>query len=308
MPNTQFAKLPVMSNRIYEEWLKNTVVVNSCDRSFEGELNLETRELDIPIYHDITIHQTTIKEHELKPAPIEFLSASVKRVSIDKIRYNHWGKTKIGTIINNLSQEDSVMRKKLVNRWAVSAEKELVEYCAQLPANQEIDMITLLGGTGAVTKDNVLKFLDILKAFVVTKNMEFKDFYLFGSEKFETILRDAQLPLASLDANETFRTGSVGIVNGVDVRKMQVASVTNRNANNKLVEAEWMIWKTSDGIQYVVPYKTTATYELPLNEVLLGGTGFQTVEYYDFFNLYPTRLYKVKTRYAGAKNPPTTFQ
>jgi hypothetical protein len=62
--------------------------------------------------------------------------------------------------------------------------------------------------------------------------------------------------------------------------------------------------KTRDGIQYVVPYKNTIEYKIEPSEVLLGGKAYQTVEYYDFFNLYPTRLYKVKIRYSGTDNPP----
>ena len=92
MANTEFLKLPQLSNRIYKEWFPKTVLVQSCDDSFEGELNLETRELDIPVYHDISIHLTTIKERELKPAPVEFVKSSTKRVTIDKGRYSHWGK------------------------------------------------------------------------------------------------------------------------------------------------------------------------------------------------------------------------
>jgi hypothetical protein len=61
MANTEFVKLPALSNKIYKEWYPRTVLVQSCDSSFEGELNLETRELDIPVYHDLTVHQTTIK-------------------------------------------------------------------------------------------------------------------------------------------------------------------------------------------------------------------------------------------------------
>ena len=47
MGNNQIS-LPALSAKIYKEWLPKTVLVQSCDDSFEGELNLETREIDIP--------------------------------------------------------------------------------------------------------------------------------------------------------------------------------------------------------------------------------------------------------------------
>lgn len=308
MANTEFIKLPALSNKIYKEWYPKTVLVQSCDNEYEGELNLETREIDIPVYHDLSIHTTSIKERELKPAGIEFIKASTKRVSIDKGRYSHWGQTNIGKLVEKLSAEDSETRKKLVNKWAVEAEKELAEWCAQLPASQTIDLITLLtADSGILSKDNILSALDILKAHVTSKNMAVEDFKLFASEKFETVVRDTKLPLGSLDASETFRTGSVGMVNGIDARKINVSSITTRDTSSKVVTAEWAIWKTKDGIQYVVPYKDTISYDIQPTEILMGGKGYQTVEYYDFFNIYPNRLYRVKIRYSGTANPPTSF-
>jgi hypothetical protein len=309
MANTQFAKLPALSNKIYKEWLPKTVLVQSCDDAFEGEFDLENREIDIPVYHDISIHQTTIKENELKPAPVEFISSSTKRVSIDKGRYSHWGETNLGKLINKLSKDNSEVRRRLVNKWAIEAEKELAEYCAQLKTKQTIDLITLLGGEGILDKENVVQALDILKAHAISSNMDPSEFKLFASEKFETVLRDAKLTGEgnNLDANEAFRAGFVSYANGIDVRKIQVASITNRDGGTKMVEAEWGIFKTRDGIQYVVPYKNTVEYEITPDKVLHGGKAYQPLEYYDFFNLYPKRLYRVKIRYTGSEVPPTSF-
>ena len=311
MANTQ-TMLPVLSQTAYKEWLRKTVLVQSCDNTYEGEFNLETREIDIPIYHDISIHNTSIKENELKPASIEFVKASTKRVSIDKGRYSHWGQTELGTLISRLSAEDSEVRKKMVNKWAIAAEDELAQYCAKLPSGQQIDLITALtvadtNTNGLLGTGNVMAALDILKAFAINNSMSPSDFKFFASEKFESVLRDSKLVLASVSADEAFKTGSVGVVNSVDIRRLEVASITTRNATTHIVESEWGIWKTKDGIQYVVPYKNTISYQIQPTEVLLGGTGYQTVEYYDFFNIYPSRLYKVKIRYAGTSNPPTSF-
>ncbi len=309
MANTEFVKLPTLSNKIYKEWYPRTVLVQSCDDAFEGEFDLETREIDIPVYHDLSIHQTSIKERELKPAPVEFVKASTKRVGIDKGRYSHWGQTNLGKLINRLSAEDSEVRRKLTRKWAIEAEKELAIWCAQLPAKQQIDVITLLGDTGIVTGSNVIQVLDILKAQVEANDMEPEEFKLFASSRFETILRDAKLTGNgdNLDANEAFKAGFVTNANGVDVRKINVSKIVARNATSKVIEAEWAIWKSRDGIQYVIPYKNTVQYDLTPDKVLMGGKAYQTVEYYDFFNLYPTRLFKVKLRYASGINPPTSF-
>lgn len=307
MASTEFVKLPALSSKIYKEWYPKTVLVQSCDDAFEGELNLETRELDIPVYHDLSIHTTTIKERELKPAAIEFIKASTKRVTIDKGRYAHWGQTTLGKLIDKLSAEDSIVREKLVKKWAVEAEKELAEWCAfSLPAAQTLDMKTILSWstTGYLqggASSNVLQVLDVLKAKAIANNMDPSEFTLFASEAFESVCRDAKLVIDSIPNENTFKTGAVGMVNGVEVRKIQVPSITSRNSTTGLVETEYAIWKTKDGIQYVVPYKNTVSYDIMPTEVLMGGKGYQTVEYYDFFNLYPTRLYRVGLYYAANK-------
>lgn len=52
MANTLQAQLVGLSQRIYKEWIAKTVLVQSCDRSFEGEFDLERNEIDIPVHHD----------------------------------------------------------------------------------------------------------------------------------------------------------------------------------------------------------------------------------------------------------------
>lgn len=313
MANTEFAKLPALSNKVYKEWWNKTVLVQSCDDAFEGEFDIDKKEIDIPVYHDISVHRTTIKERNLKPADIEFMKTSSKRVSIDKGRYSHWGETKLDKLINRLSDEDSETRKKLIKKWARDAEDELGEWCAQLPTKQTIDLITLLTTTenpnGTLSGSNVVRALDLLKAQVVYNKMEVSDFKLFASSRFETVLRDAKLTESgnNLNADEAFRAGFVAYANGVDTRKIAIPSITEVDSTSKEVNAEWAIWKTKDGIQYVVPYKNTVSYDIQPNEVLMGGTGYQTLEYYDFFNLYPSRLYRVKIRYDDSTNPPTSF-
>jgi hypothetical protein len=306
MANTEFAKLPGLSNQIYKEWYPKTVLVQSCDNSFEGELNLQTRELDIPVYHDLSIYQTTIKERELKPAPLQFIKASTKRVTIDRGRYSHWGQTSIGKLIDRLSAEDSEVRKKLVNKWAVEAEKELAQWVAfDLPAKHDIDLSGASYLNGVISSANVMRALDILQAKIIQQDMEPTEFTLFASEKFEQVLRDTKISFASQDADATFKTGFVGMVNGVEVRRLHVQSITTRDAATAEVKAEIGIWKTRDGIQYVVPFRNTISYEIQPNEVLMGGMGYQTVEYYDFFNLYPGRLFRVKMKYDAAAAYPT---
>lgn len=302
------AELVKLSQRIYKDWRNKTVLVQSCDDSFEGEFSLETREIDIPIYHDISVYTTTLKEAELKPAALELVKSSVKRVTMDKGRYSHWGSIKINKLIEKLNQEESETRKRLVAKWASEAEKELGIWCAKLPAAQTIDTTDtdIIAGDGITDRESIITVLDVLKAHAVAAKMTPSDFKLFVSEKFETILRDAKLLTGyNLDANEAFRNGYVDVVNGVEVRKIEIPELTTRDTKTKMVKAEWGIWKSKDGIQYVVPYKNTISYEITPDEVLLGGTGYQQVEYYDFFNIYPTRLYKVHLRYVSATNAPT---
>lgn len=309
--NTTNAKLVKLSQMVYQEWYRKTVLVQSCDNAFDGELNLKTREIDIPVYHDLSVHTTSLKEREVKPATLEFIRASTKRVTIDKGRYSHWGTTTISKLVDDLSQADSESRKKLTNKWAIEAEKELAVWVAKLPAKQQIDLITLFTGStgdGILDKDNIFQALDILKAHAEDKDMSPDDFTLFVSSKFEQVVRDAKILIGSnLTADDAFTKGYVGVIDGVTIRKHEIKDITTRNATTKIVEAEWGIWKTKDGIQYVIPYKNTISYEISPDQILLGGTAYQSVEYYDFFNIYPSRLFKVKIRYAGESNPPTSF-
>lgn len=309
--NTTNAKLVKLSQMVYQEWYRKTVLIQSCDNAFDGELNLKTREIDIPVYHDLSVHTTSLKEREVKPATLEFIRASTKRVTIDKGRYSHWGTTTISKLVDDLSQADSEARKKLTNKWAIEAENELAVWIAKLPATQQIDLITLFTGStgdGILDKDNIFQALDILKAHAEDKDMSPDDFTLFVSSKFEQVVRDAKILIGSnLTADDAFTKGYVGVIDGVTIRKHEVKKITTRNATTKIVEAEWGIWKTKDGIQYVIPYKNTISYEISPDQILLGGTAYQSVEYYDFFNIYPSRLFKVKIRYAGESVPPTSF-
>lgn len=309
--NTSNAQLVKLSQMIYQEWYRKTVLIQSCDNSFEGELNLKTREIDIPVYHDLSVHTTSLKEREVKPATLEFIRASTKRVTIDKGRYSHWGTTTISKLVDDLSKADSEARKKLTNKWAIEAENELAVWIAKLPATQQIDLITLFStgsGDGILDTANIFQALDILKAHAEDKDMSPDDFTLFVSSKFEQVVRDAKILVGSnLNADDAFTKGYVGVIDGVTIRKHEIKKITTRNATTKVVEAEWGIWKTKDGIQYVIPYKNTISYEISPDQILLGGTAYQSVEYYDFFNIYPSRLFKVKIRYAGESNPPTSF-
>ncbi len=316
--NTTFANLASISDKVYQEWYNKTVLVASCDNAYSGEFSIEKREIDIPIYQDLSVHKTTIKEGEVKPAPIEFIAASTKRVRIDKARYSHFGQTEIGKMLNTLGDAESESRKKLTNKWAQEAEAELGEWVAfGLPSIQEIVIAdgtsnanSVLGASGASTathvdKTNILVMLDSLKAIAKANKMPYKDFSLFASERLASIARDAKLDFASVDANEAFKNGSVGVVDGIDLREIDIPSITKRNATTGIVEAEYAIWKAKDGIQYVVPYRNTVEYELSKDQILLGGKGYQMVEYYDFFNIVPTRLYRVKIAYKASATFPT---
>lgn len=304
MGNTLMVDLPKISHKIYKEWTAKTVLVKSCSNEFDGEFDLENLELDIPVYGHISIHKTSIKEREVKPAPIEFKKGSTIRVIIDKGRYNHWGETKLNKLMDKLGQEDSVTRERLTNDWALDAEEELGIACAKLPAARHLNMATLTADTH-VDKTNVMLVLDILKAKAKQSHMNYQEFELYASEKLGSILRDAQISFTSTPAKEAFGKGYIGKANGVEIMEMEIDALVSRNTGTGLVEAEFAIWKTRDGIQYVVPFKTTESYKLDPDQVLLGGTGYQTVEYYDFFNLYAKRLFVVDLKYAAAAALPT---
>lgn len=303
MANNLFVDLPQISQKIYKEWTAETRLVRSCSNEFEGEFDLTKLEIDIPVFGHLSIHKTSIKEGDVKPAPVEFKKGSTIRVLIDKGRYNHWGEKKLDKLMNNLAQEDSETRKRLVKDWALDAEEELGIATARLNAKHHIDMTTFLGGP--VDKNNILKFFDILKAKARQAHMSYNEFDFFASEKMATIARDAQLEFKAVPAKEAFGAGYVGRVDGIDLTELEIDALVSRNKDTALVEAEFAIWKTRDGIQYVVPFKTTESYELDKSQVLLGGVGYQTVEYYDFFNLYPERLYVIDITYVEDAKLPT---
>lgn len=303
MGNNLNVDLPKISQKIFKEWTAKTRLVQSCSNEYEGEFDLKNLEIDIPVYGHLSIHKTSIKERDVRPADIEFKKGSTIRVIIDKGRYNHWGETKLNELMDKLGQEDSETRKRLVTDWALDAEEELGIAVAKLPANRHLDMATLLGAP--VDKTNILKLFDILKAKAKAAHMNYQEFDFMASEKIGTICRDAQITFNSTPAKEAFGAGYVGKVNGIELTEIEIDALVKRNATTGLVEAEYAIWKTRDGIQYVVPFKTTASYKLDLDEVLLGGTGYQTVEYYDFFNIYANRLWVIDLKYEASATLPT---
>ncbi len=295
--------LPKISQKIFKEWTAKTRLVQSCSNEFEGEFDLENLEIDIPVYGHLTIHKTSIKERDVKPATIEFKKGSTIRVVIDKGRYNHWGETKLNTLMDKLGQEDSITRERLVKDWALDAEEELGIAVAKLPANRHLDITTILGKE--VDKTNVLELFDVLKAKAKSAHMNYQEFDFMASEKLATICRDAQIQFNSTPAKEAFGAGYVGKVNGIELTEIEIDALVKRNTTSGIVEAEYGIWKTRDAIQYVVPFKTTTSYKIEPNEVLLGGIGYQTVEYYDFFNLYTNRLFVVDLKYKTGATLPT---
>lgn len=306
MGNTLHAKLPEISNKIYEELFTKAVLVPSCDRSYEGEFSLENKEIDIPVYQDLSVHKTTLKESELKPAPAERIKSSTIRVGIDKMRYTHWEKLNIESMVDDLLKQDSVVRQRLVNKWAEDAEEELCSAIYGLPASRTLDMTALLGTSNEVlSKTNITLFFDILKAKVKGKKLSPSDFKLFASERIEGIAAEANMVFGAQPASDTFKNGFVGLINQVDVRKHEAENILTRNANTGLVEAEYAVWKTSDGIQYVIPHKETSSYDLYEGDHLFGGKGFKTLQFYDFFNIYPDRLWKVKIQYKASATFPT---
>lgn len=319
--NTTFADLAKISDKVYQEWYNKTVLVKSCSNEYEGEFSVEKREVDIPIYQDLSVHYTTIKEGEVKPAPIEFIAASTKRVRIDKARYSHFGQTEIGKMLNTLGDAESESRNKLTNKWAQEAEEELGKWVAFDSSINEITASSVIAAAGAydsketsgsevgyVSAENILVLLDALKARVKVTKMPVADFKLYASEKLASIARDAKLfgvKAGTIDSESAFENGYVGKVDGIDLLELDIPSITKRNATTGLVEAEYAIWKAKDGIQYVIPYRNTVEYDLDKGEILLGGKGYQMVEYYDFFNVVPTRLYRVAIKYSASASLPT---
>lgn len=304
MGNTLNTELPKLSQKIYKEWLEKTRLVKSCSNEYEGEFDLENLEIDIPVFGHISIHKTSIKERDVKPAAIEFKKGSTIRVIVDKGRYNHWGETTLSKLMDRLTAEDSEHRAKLTQRWAIDADEELAIAIAKLPASRHINMGHADLLNAEITKANVVKMLDILKAHAKAAHMDYQEFELFASEKLGGILRDAQIDMGSTPAKQAFGEGYIGKANGVEIFEHEVGAIVKRDTNTKLVVAEHAIWKTRDGVQYVVPFKTTTSYELSKDQVLLGGIGYQTVEYYDFFNIYPERLWVVDLKYTATAVPP----
>lgn len=309
MANTLFAKLPVISQKVYEEMYSKSVLVASCDNSYSSEFDMENRELDIPVYHDISVHHATIKEGEIAPAPAERLRASTIRVVIDKIRYSHWEKLNIEELADSLAKDDSEMRKKLVKKWVVEADRELGIACAKLPSTYHLDFTVASGGLisdGVLDKTNVLTFLDVLKAKARASKLDPSEFKLFTSEKLATIARDAQLVFGGAPAEVAFRNGFVGVVNGVKLYELDIPELVTRDSTTSMVNAEYGIWKTDDGIQYVIPSdgRVTTSYDLYEGDHLLGGKGFKIVQYYDFFNIYPERLKVLDICYKTSATEP----
>lgn len=304
--NTDLQKKVLVSQKLYKEWLAKTVLVNDCDHEYEGELDLNTREIKIKIYHDINLYASTVKEGEIKPQDLQFLQGSEKTVVIEKIRYTHWGETEFSHLMDDFNY-DSIVKQKTINKIAQSAEKELAMWVATLPAKQTIDIVDIfktsgINTDGVVDKDNIEKAFQVIVANIIKHNGNPEDFTLYVSEKIIHILQEKRL--GYFDANKVFESGFIGKYLGLTIKQLEVAEITNRNDKSGLVEAEWGILKAKEGINYVVPYKTTKEYELDPNKFLLGGKGYQQVEYYDYFNLYPTRLFKIQFSYVKTKNAP----
>ena len=301
--NTLNEALPVISQKAHKEWMEKTILVQSCARDYEGEFDLAKREIDIPVFGHSTIHKTTFKERELEVADVEFRRGSTIRVTLDKGRYNNIGRLKLNDLVERLSTDESAERARIATDWAIDADEELAIACARLPQERHLDISTILGGD--LDKSKMLRFIELLKDKVVSNNMAYEDFSLYASNKISTICRDAKIEYTPVLANDTFENGFKGSIDGIKIKEFNCPALTTRNATTAEVEAEYAIFMANDGIQYVVPYKDTVSYEISPMQVLGGGEGYQMIEYYDFFTLYPKRLYVLDIKYKSIGQFPT---
>lgn len=305
--STDFNKKQVIANAMYKEWLAKTVLTQDCDHEYEGELNMQTREIKIRIYHDINLYASSIQEGELKPQPLQFIRSSEKTVVISKVRYTHWGESEFSKLMDGFAK-DGVVKAKEVNLFAQKVEKEIALWCATLPKKQTIDITDIFkqGGIqidGVVDETNIAKAFQIIVSNIQKNNGSPEDFTLYVSEKIIQLLQEKKL--GYYNNGNVFETGFVGKYLGLTIKQLEVPEITTRNNITGLVDAEWGILKAKEGINYVVPFKTIKEYNLNEQDYLLGGKGYQHMELYDYFNLYPTRLYKVNFTYTKNKTAPT---
>lgn len=305
--STDFNKKTILANAMYKEWLANTVLVNDCNHDYEGELNMQTREVKIIIYHDLKLYGANILEGELKPQPAEQMRQSELTIKISKVRYTHWQESTFSRLMDGFDKK-GIADGKEVNLFAQKTEKELALWCATLPKKQTID-ITNIFKTSGIQADGVIDDTNIAKAFqVIVSNIVKsggtpKDFTLYVSEKLIQLLQEKKL--GYYNNGNVFETGFVGKYLGLTIKQLEVPEITTRNDITGLVDAEWGILKAKEGINYVVPYKTFREYDVSPQDYLLGGKGYQHMELYDYFNIYPTRLYKVNLTYTKNKTAPT---
>ena len=292
-----------LSQKIYKEYINKTVLLGSCANEYEDDFDIDKSQVSIPVYGHLTLHKTSIKELFKKPAAPEFLNAGTITVTIGKVRYHHWAKTKLSEMLDKIQEEDSITRSRMTDDLAINAEEELAVAIVRNPAFTHLDITTLLGGP--LTKTNILAFTEILKAQTRLKNMPYRMFSLFSSEKFKTTARDAGLDFSGEPANNYFKNGFAGMVDGLDLREHEVAALTNRNANTGVVEAEYAIFKTRDGVQYVTPWKSTDTYKLEKDQVMFGGDAYMSVELYDFFSIYTENVMVAEIKYTAEATLPT---
>ena len=69
MGNNLNVDLPKNFSKKYsKEWTAKTRLVQSCSNEYEGEFDLKNLEIDIPVYGHLSIHKTSIKERDVRPA------------------------------------------------------------------------------------------------------------------------------------------------------------------------------------------------------------------------------------------------
>lgn len=235
----------VWATRFNDDLEKKLVFYEDCNHDYEGEAKEPGDSIKILGLGDPTIRSWSDgKLHVLEdPETIEDLSMTLPINQVCDFNF----------FIDDLDKRQAEGEGVLSKYMKKAKDKVAREQDAFIAGFAKDKNIKRMGGDVAITKDNILQFIDKAQTALFENDVDaYTQLTLTGSPKFTEVLRQAY---RDLDTNnhELLKNGFIGKYGGIRVKMS--------NQVTKDATYEYIQLKTSDAIAFVKPYLFLDAYK-----------------------------------------------
>ena len=204
MARSLFATAGLITEKIYNEVLKNSQFLETVDKSYEGTFDRTKKEIQYRVFEDPQVHGSSIKEKDLKPQPMQMLNSSTITLKIEKLAYTNIGTTNLDEYFEGLENNEGT-KKAIDKQFTKKIDRELA--CAMANGAIQVDFTNKV-----LDKDTIGELLKLGKGKIEAKELDVDDFEGFASTQFMDVVREAKLTVEGVNNNETFAKTFMGKV------------------------------------------------------------------------------------------------